>query len=224
MSISDMSHGLGERVRKRRTALKMSQKRLAEEVTRRGINLSQQNVNSIESGVVARPRALPELASVLETTIEWLQKGEGPEEFGAPSLALPRLSMKSHALLQSAHTRQQFIMEIAGQGRWKKDIFDGQEPYSFRMIGSEMSPVIENGDEIDVLQAGGLYDRADCVFLQEVVDGKRLVRVGRLVGGSQVNWIVETFNPPSTFKLSRKVWIEAHPIAAIRRAKAFQRE
>jgi hypothetical protein len=193
----------------------MSQKKLAEEVTRRGINLSQQNVNSIESGVVARPRALPELAAVLHTTIEWLQAGEGPEEFGSTSTYAPKLLWSSFQLLGSGHTRKPYIMELPIRRGFSL-------PYSFYMIGTEMSPVIEDGDEIGVFPTTQAFRGTDCVFLQKAADEKRLIRVGRLTDYSRTHWDIEIFGPPGTFRLPTSTWIEAHPIAMIKRIKVFE--
>lgn len=64
----------GERVAWRRTKLKLSQGALA-----KAVGMRQQGVQNIEAGIVARPRAMMELATVLETTEKWLLWKEGPE-------------------------------------------------------------------------------------------------------------------------------------------------
>lgn len=42
--------------------------------------MSQQNVNTIEHGITARPGQLRELARALQTTQQWLLWEEGPEQ------------------------------------------------------------------------------------------------------------------------------------------------
>lgn len=208
--------GIGDRIRRRRKALRMSQKRLAEEVTRLGMNLSQQNVNSIEAGGVVRPRSLPEMARVLGTTIDWLQKGIGPEEFGTPDKPA-RVGRHYFSLLPSAHTKHPHILELIpskyGGGS------DNSTSYSFYMSGAEMSPVIEHGDEIGVYPHVWPAPGMDCVFLQAEAEGKRLVTVGRLMTANQTRWVAMHFNPEQYVPLPKETWIAAHPIAQIRRAK-----
>lgn len=66
---------LGQRVKDRRKALKLSQGELA-----RRVEMKQQSIVSIEAGDVARPKKLLELARALKTSEVWLLRGEGPEE------------------------------------------------------------------------------------------------------------------------------------------------
>lgn len=53
---------------------------LSQDAVGEAIGMSQQGVDNIEHGKVARPRLLAELAEALGTTREWLLWGEGPEE------------------------------------------------------------------------------------------------------------------------------------------------
>ncbi|MGK3409310.1 helix-turn-helix domain-containing protein, partial [Escherichia coli] len=59
-----------ERLKKRRIALKMTQTELA---TKAGVK--QQSIQLIEAGVTKRPRFLPELASALGVSVDWLLNG-----------------------------------------------------------------------------------------------------------------------------------------------------
>lgn len=65
---------LGRRVARRRKALKLSQPALG-----KASGFSQQNIGSIEKGLVKRPGRIFELAIALNTTPEWLLYEEGPE-------------------------------------------------------------------------------------------------------------------------------------------------
>ena len=66
--------GLGERVKKRREHLNLSQVWLA-----RAVGMKQQGIVNIEKGLVERPRKLLELAAALHTSQEWLLYAQGPE-------------------------------------------------------------------------------------------------------------------------------------------------
>lgn len=63
----------GARVRQLREERGWSQAELAEHLP----NVKQQSVDQLERGKVGRPRFLPELAEVLNTTVHWLLTGEG---------------------------------------------------------------------------------------------------------------------------------------------------
>lgn len=65
---------LGRRARKRRLALGHSQAVVAEKS-----GISQQNIGSIEKGLVGRPGRIFELAEALHTTADWLLHERGPE-------------------------------------------------------------------------------------------------------------------------------------------------
>lgn len=70
----------GDRVRERRKALKLTQQGLSKAINARGGELSQQQIAAIEKGIVERPRSLPELASALKTTTDYLLHEKGPIE------------------------------------------------------------------------------------------------------------------------------------------------
>lgn len=62
----------GERVRQMRDAKRWSQTELVDAVRRAGGKTSQAQVTSMENGNVKRPKCLPELAVVFETTVDYL--------------------------------------------------------------------------------------------------------------------------------------------------------
>jgi transcriptional regulator with XRE-family HTH domain len=68
------SRTLAQRVLDRREAVGLSQSQLA-----KACGMSQQGIDSIEQGSVARPRKLLEIANALQTSQEWLLFGEGKE-------------------------------------------------------------------------------------------------------------------------------------------------
>lgn len=65
--------GLGARVRQLREERGWSQNDLAAQLP----GVKQQSVDQLENGKVARPRFLPELATVLRTSVQWLLTGDG---------------------------------------------------------------------------------------------------------------------------------------------------
>lgn len=65
--------GLGARVRQLREERGWSQNELAAQLP----GVKQQSVDQLENGKVARPRFLPELATALSTSVQWLLTGEG---------------------------------------------------------------------------------------------------------------------------------------------------
>lgn len=69
-----VNEALGRRVLRRRTARGLSQNDLA-----RLSGISQQNIGSIEKGLVKNPGRIVELADALHTTAEWLRQERGPE-------------------------------------------------------------------------------------------------------------------------------------------------
>jgi phage repressor protein C with HTH and peptisase S24 domain len=73
---------LGRRVAKRRGDAGLTQAELAA-----AVGMSQQGIDSIESGAVKRPRLMAELAERLKTTESWLLWGEGAEAAGAEAPA-----------------------------------------------------------------------------------------------------------------------------------------
>lgn len=73
--IDQSAKGVGNRIRKRRKALRLSQLDLATI-----LDCPQQTVDGWEQGKSRRPRILLEISKALCTTQEWLLKEEGPEE------------------------------------------------------------------------------------------------------------------------------------------------
>lgn len=77
---------IGVRIKKRRTALKLSQKEVGAALRERGLRgYSQQNILSLEKGFIKDPRQqAADLAGVLTTTADWLLYERGLEVTGPP--------------------------------------------------------------------------------------------------------------------------------------------
>jgi len=219
---------LGARIKARRVLLRLSQTRLAEEVTKRGIKLSQQNVNSIESGLVARPRALPEIAAVLGTTIAHLTDGApvagGPSREVNPGSSSLVVNMDAlnrqfdRSLFPLAEPTSEGHMIMAGGLKSERvGQFDAVYPFTLLMRGGWMSPAIETGDQIFVDPSLPVRINGDCVFIHEQADATLLVAVGRLIGISPDRWRIRQFTPLKDIDLPRHRWSRAFPIRLIAR-------
>ena len=80
--VNKAAQELGNRIRKRRTKLKLSQPELGEI-----LDVPQQTIDGWEHGKARRPRYLLELSKALCTTQEWLLTGEGDEHVVSASKA-----------------------------------------------------------------------------------------------------------------------------------------
>jgi transcriptional regulator with XRE-family HTH domain len=78
--MSSRSNHLGERVRQLRMQKGWSQSELAARLP----HVKQQSIDQLEQGKVERPRFLPELADVLQTSVQWLLTGEQAIEKALP--------------------------------------------------------------------------------------------------------------------------------------------
>jgi len=73
--VDTSAKGIGNRIRRRRKHLRMSQPKLA-----KVLDCPQQTIDGWEHGKAKRPRLLLELSKALCTTQEWLLREEGAEE------------------------------------------------------------------------------------------------------------------------------------------------
>jgi transcriptional regulator with XRE-family HTH domain len=82
----ESAQGIGNRIKKRRKALGLSQPKLA-----KILDVPQQTIGGWETGRARRPTKLFELSKVLCTTQEWLLREEGPEIVEPPD---PKAAIK----------------------------------------------------------------------------------------------------------------------------------
>ena len=90
---------LANRLKSRRTDLKLTQKELADFA-----GTTQQSIQRIEDGTIRKPRNLLELAKALSCSAEWLQSGtalsydnvsQGPENGGEPPMSTLEVRVSS---------------------------------------------------------------------------------------------------------------------------------
>jgi phage repressor protein C with HTH and peptisase S24 domain len=70
-----LKHAVGPRIAARRAERGINQTALAE-----AVDMTQQGIQSIESGAVKRPKKLREIAAALRTTEPWLLEAKGPKD------------------------------------------------------------------------------------------------------------------------------------------------
>ncbi len=92
-----------------------------------------------------------------------------------------------------------------------------RDPYGFIVVGSSMSPALEDGDLVIVNPVLRPRAGADCVFIHDQPDGAMKALVKRLVRPTADSWKVRQFSPPRDFDLSRRKWPRAAVISDIRR-------
>lgn len=99
----------GRRVAARRQKLGFSQGDLAQEA-----GMSQQGIDNIEHGKVARPRQLRELAIALATTAEWLLWKDGPEDVESQEL-VEILRLLGDASPETRRAALRYVRNLTGQ-------------------------------------------------------------------------------------------------------------
>jgi SOS-response transcriptional repressor LexA len=163
----------GRRVQELRESLRVSQSELAQT-----IGMRQQGINNIETGVVARPRLMRELAAALQTTEQWLLWREGPQslnghEFEMKLQRVPLLSWVSAGKLNDAESQIPVedvpLLAFADLGRG--------EFFALRVEGDSMDRVSPNGSVIVVDRAG-----------RDLVAGKPYVFWHRTEGATYKLW------------------------------------
>ena len=91
-------------------------------------------------------------------------------------------------------------------------------PFAFYMVGGDMSPDLEHGDQLVADPKRRVRPGVACVFLRKHADGHLLAVVRRLVEVKYDHWHVRKYDPPGDYYLSREEWPRAVVISEIRRA------
>ncbi len=228
---------LGERIKRRRRDLGMTQTELVAAVKRLGGELSQGQLSAIESGVVKRPTVLVELAQALETDAAALLKGLPA---GAPFGTRPNIEPDDTRNAQTIETPVTFLRQSGprgrkrtipvwasaegGRGAWVVDdqpiafietpanLIDVSGAFAVRLVGPSASPKYEN-DDVLLINPGRLINPGDwCLFLKEDRNGEKHAAVKKLVRRTAKCWVVEQLNPPARIELPRAEWQKAFKI------------
>ncbi|HFD7120008.1 TPA: XRE family transcriptional regulator [Serratia marcescens] len=164
---------IGERVKFKRESLELTQAELAAKV-----GTSQQSIEQLESGKTKRPRYLPELASTLEVSLEWLLHGkslglsnndESIEYIGKVRPGL--VPVVGDAVLGV----DGMIDMVEYRGGWLKIFSDDPNAYGLRVRGDSMWPRIQSGEFV-LIEPGTTIHPGDEVFVR-TSDGHNMIKV-----------------------------------------------
>ncbi len=137
---------IGERIKKRRKHLGLTQAALSEM-----IGIAQQSLQSIESGKIEKPRKIIELADALETTPEYLQFGIGEGENSnvspGPTLkaAVPLISWVQAGAWSEINEIREFDAD-----RYLCPVKCSDKTFALKVQGVSMEPKFFDGDLIFV--------------------------------------------------------------------------
>lgn len=227
-----MSTPLGNRVKKRREALGLSQKDLAERV-----GMSQQGIDSIENKDVARPRKLLELAAALRVSVEWLADGSGEppleperlvEEAGEPGRIVPERNVSAPFDIPRSSGRR---IPILGQSRGGEEgifLFNGEAvdwivaphalenvpgAYGVFVSGDSMEPRYMPGETL-LVRPHKPISRGDFVVVQMRGRDETVPHgfVKQFVTWTPTRLILRQYNPAKEIEIERGDVVSVHKI------------
>lgn len=133
----------GSRVAQVRLELDMSQRGLAEAVTRLGYKISQTGIDKIEKRDTARPKCVKELAIALKVTERWLLSGRAPKALPQkdgpaplPALEMPIINWVSAGQMTAADVSDAEIGRISTSG-----IDSRGDWIALRVVGDSMDRI-----------------------------------------------------------------------------------
>ncbi len=215
---------IGERVKERREALGMSQPQLAKAVKDRGGSISQAQISGLEGGTVTRPRALPELALALRTTVNYLLTGQeaaaaGPElrneDVISTALEVTPIGVSPEPLIiwrsvpSSGRSGEMLIYkEKSGLATRPVEMADSKDAFATRVVDDEAEPRYERRATLLVDPSTIPAEGDDCLFVRNTSDNPvTSMAPRRLVKITPEHWIVRKFQPGSReHKLDRNEW------------------
>lgn len=215
--------GIGDRVKERREALGMTQPQLAKAIKDRGGALSQGQISSLEGGTVERPRALPELASALRTSVEWLLTGQEiaskvvqPDHKAEviPSSTVSRIVTASEPLIvwrsapSSGRSGEMLIYkEQAGLATRPVELADSKEAFAVKTTDDDGAPRYEGRSTLLVDPWAPPAQGDDCLFIRNPSDNPMTAITRRLVRVTADHWVVRRFHQGAKEqKLDRAEW------------------
>jgi len=150
---------IADRVRRLREARGWDQSELARRVSSiASRKVAAQSIQQLEAGDVSRPRYLPELATALGTSLEYLLTGEGPSQLPNAKelpLTLPR-KIPIINYIQAGHPKEVVDDYMAGAGMGEVSLYgEAAERYSrytfaLEVDGDSMLPEFRPGDVVIV--------------------------------------------------------------------------
>jgi phage repressor protein C with HTH and peptisase S24 domain len=202
---------IGDRVRERRLALKMSQPQLA----KRAGAISYQTIQQLEAG--GGTKHLVAIARALGVSAEWLQDGSGPAPTGktAPSRAALAEKLKVLGMAECG---------ADGWSLWNGDVIDMVDrpaslagvasAYAVYVVGASMEPRYYPG-ELVLIHPGKPVTLGAFVLVQRKPrhDGDPpLAVIKRLAKRTLSKITLEQFNPPRTFDIRNDDIVSIHRV------------
>ncbi len=203
---------IGDRVRERRIALKLSQPQLAKKVG----GITYQAIQQLEAG--GGTKHLVGIAKALGVTAEWLQDGGG-------NISPPARSSVSHA---AAADRLQ-VLGMAecgpdGWSLWNGDVIDMiarpanlagvPGAYAVYVVGASMEPRYHPGELVHIHPGKPLTVGAYVLVQRRPRnDGEPpLAVIKRLAKRSGAKIVLEQFNPPRMFEIKTDDIVSIHRV------------
>lgn len=201
----------------------MNQQELAQAVKARGGSLSQGQISSLEAGTVTRPRALPELAAALRTTVEWLVAGENaaPEaqQFksehailhnpqGAPIVTSSEPLIVWRSVPNPSRAGETLIYkEQAGVATRPVELAYSKDAFAVAVVDDDSEPRYERRATLLVNPSSTPAAGDDCLFVRNASDNPMTTLTRRLLRITPEHWVVRRFETGSREqKLDRSEW------------------
>jgi phage repressor protein C with HTH and peptisase S24 domain len=202
---------IGDRVRERRTALKLSQPQLAKKVG----GITYQAIQQLEAG--GGTKHLVPIAKALGVTAEWLQDGAGSpppaRRAAAPATLTERLKVLGMAECGPD-----------GWSLWNGDVIDTIDrptnlagvpgAYAVYVVGASMEPRYHPGELVHIHPGKPLTVGAYVLVQRRPKnDGDPpLAVIKRLTRRTGNKIVLEQFNPPKTFEIESDDIVSVHRV------------
>lgn len=213
---------IAERVKQRREALGMNQKQLSAAVKAKGGSISQAQISAMETGIVNRPRSLPELAAALQVSIDWLVDDDLPPDRATSASPMPR-KIVTVPVQQGAIDLPVFgcIESLGGLMLDPTPIQMIERPPGLRYSPSafgiycpnaQQAPAFEPKDTVLIDPSRPAMIGDDALLVRNF-DGSTAAPfdgvLRRLIGQTDTHWRVRQFNPAKDYNLSKAEWPRA---------------
>lgn len=210
--------GIAERVSRRRQQLGLTQSGLA-----RRLNVKPQSIQQLETGQVARPRYMLELARALGIDAEWLVTGRAGGQATAQTLGepgefalVPVYDLRASAGAGSFFDEENVLYRLAFRQQWLKSSSNApiETLAVLEAAGDSMEDTIRHGDTL-LIDRTQTSPRVDAIFVLRW-DGQLLVKRVKadparkrltLLSDNPRYGAVEDIRPNDLDVLGRVIWI-----------------
>lgn len=205
---------IGDRVRERRTALKLSQPQLAKQVG----GITYQAIQQLEAG--GGTKHLVSIAKALGVTAEWLQDGSGP----VPSPKPPARAAAEPIVQDRLKVLGMAECGPDGWSLWNGDVIDMiarpanlagvPGAYAVYVVGASMEPRYHPGELVHIHPGKPLTVGAYVLVQRRPRnDGDPpLAVIKRLARRTGNKIVLEQFNPPKSFEIRSDDIVSIHRV------------